>query len=159
MTSARLTSARVATCRLPANRKRRLDRVCRQTQSASKFRPGLSQEQRVRFFQKDLGQALQYEPTPEEIAALPKTVIDLTGRLKPPTPPDGKQADSKAAPIREWNVRQAPPGLCPVCWWRWSRALRIGYCVCSGDVKLTLVHQSQTHELRTEIGGDDNPAT
>ena len=120
---------------------------------------GLSQEQRVRFFQKDLGQALQYGPTPEEIAALPKTVIDLTGTLKPPTPPDGNQADSKAAPIREWNVKQAPPGLCPACWWRWSRALQIGCCVCSGDVKLTLLHRTQTHELRTEIGGDDNPAT
>ena len=44
---------------------------------------GLSLEERQSFLQKDLGDAIAYEPSAEEIAKLPQVTIDLTAPSAP----------------------------------------------------------------------------
>lgn len=43
---------------------------------------------------------------------------------------------SSDKPISRSHLDTVPAGYCPTCWVRWSRALRTGNCICTGDVQL-----------------------
>jgi|GEM_PF-3179818 len=77
--------------------------------------------------------SLPHRETPRPVPTFPATIgrislpADLVIRKRGEVPPD---------PAAEL----APVGWCSECWWTWSRALRPGSCICTGDVAIRPGH-------------------
>ena len=67
-------------------------------------------------------------------------VIKLSERHTVPLPPEFKAEPQRTdeIPLVRHAPSTAPAGWCPVCWNRWGRALRLEYCICTGQVGLNL---------------------
>jgi hypothetical protein len=48
------------------------------------------------------------------------------------------------SPLVDWKARS-----CPVCWWKWGRALRNGGCICTGDVQLGTKRSPEWKQIKT----------
>jgi len=95
-------------------------------------------------------------PLPSWLCRPPATPLPRTADRKPQAPAPPRPAPTRpvaiATPAPDTipptiprkpvavNSRPAPAGYCTECWWTWSRALRPGSCICTGDVALRPGH-------------------